>query len=160
MYPPDRILPENPYGDFGPIFRRFLFGQVASTSPSSSVSPFRDRPQEANLAHQRASTHPAPPSTDRRRHHYLGNLETQYIMSLIRPLLHCTYLPTVSTSFSSSSAFMPQRHSLAVCYATYCPRSSRSQDRRSAPAPGRSPPHTIHFFQMIPCCVKYSYKLL
>ncbi|EJK57018.1 hypothetical protein THAOC_22985 [Thalassiosira oceanica] len=52
-----------PYGDFGPIFRNFLFGK----GPRQPLSPFKfkDRPQ-ANLAHLRASSdsHPAtPPST-------------------------------------------------------------------------------------------------
>ncbi|EJK59547.1 hypothetical protein THAOC_20211 [Thalassiosira oceanica] len=44
-----------PYGDFGPIFRNFLFGQ----GPRQPLSPFKDRPQ-ANLAHLRATSHPAP----------------------------------------------------------------------------------------------------
>ena len=44
-----------PYGDFGPLFRNFLFGQ----GPRQPLSPFRDRPQ-ANLAHHRATSHPAP----------------------------------------------------------------------------------------------------
>ena len=43
-----------PYGDFGPIFRNFLFGQ----GPRQPLSPFKDRPQ-ANLAHLRATSHPA-----------------------------------------------------------------------------------------------------
>ena len=51
------LLPASigPYGDIGPIFRNFLFGQA----PRTPLSAFRNRPQ-ANTAHLRATTHPAP----------------------------------------------------------------------------------------------------
>ena len=44
-----------PYGDYGPIFRTFLFGQ----GPLRTMAALRDRPQ-ANLALKRATNHPAP----------------------------------------------------------------------------------------------------
>ena len=44
-----------PYGDYGPIFRNFLFGQA----PLRDMTTFRGRPQ-SNLAFKRATTHPAP----------------------------------------------------------------------------------------------------
>ena len=127
-----------PYGDYGPIFRNFLFGQ----GPLRDMTPFRDRPQ-ANLALKRATTHPAP----------IGVVITTSVAwkkNKSRTFFGHSYTaPTPRESSSSSLASTPRKHSQS-CFKIHSATLSASRedqaDRRTAdPPPPQADPRPTQF---------------
>ncbi|EJK51822.1 hypothetical protein THAOC_28972 [Thalassiosira oceanica] len=125
-----------PYGDFGPIFRNFLFGQ----GPRQPLSPFKDRPQ-ANLAHLCATSHPAP-FTSSPQHAPTGSATSPDI-SLAILTRHPPHVNISSRSLGST----PQKPSPS-CSTTHSSTSSAPRPASRppiGPRPGpTTAPHTFH----------------
>ena len=125
-------------------FRHFLFGQAPLRDPTA----FRDR-SLGQPRPQNAQPPTPPPSALLLMPQPLGK-RTNHALSSGIPTLH---LPPENYSSSNLASIPRRKHSQSSYFITqliahHCPRSRRSQeDRRSAPATGRSTPHTIHFFR-------------